>query len=344
MTRRARVGLAAAVALTTGLLIASPASAATNVNIPADEGPHANAPMEWWYFTGHLSGKDLFGGKHDYGFELTFIRIDALNSAPSAAVYDAHFAITDLTRNQFKSNMINVGLQSDNLTAAGYDISVNGWHMKGKSGQNSLNATFGDLSYGIDLDVNQSTAAALHGDGGLINYTPFGTSYYYSETNLKASGTLWDHGIPVFVSGTAWQDHQWGNFQGTGGWSWLSLQLDNNTQYMIYMLKDANGNLVNQVGTKVNADGTTVNIAPSDIHVTPLGTWTSPTTGITYEQNWQVSVPGGNYTVTVQRANQELTVPIVNTGYWEGTSTVTGTTTGKAYAEVTPPSYTLPLV
>jgi predicted secreted hydrolase len=80
---------------------------------------------------------------------------------------------------------------------------------------------------------------------------------------------------------------------------------------------------------------------------TPLSTWTSPNTKITYPQNWTVTVPGGQLTVTALEANQELYVPFVDTGYWEGDSSVTGTiggaaVTGQAYVEITP-TYTLPI-
>jgi predicted secreted hydrolase len=52
-------------------------------------------------------------------------------------------------------------------------------------------------------------------------------------------------------------------------------------------------------------------------------------------------------TVKSLLANQELTVPIVDSGYWEGDSSITGTVngsavTGQGYTEITP-SYTLPI-
>jgi hypothetical protein len=108
--------------------------------------------------------------------------------------------------------------------------------------------------------------------------------------------------VPVSVTGTAWQDHQWGNFAGTGGWTWFSLQLSNGTQYMLFFLHNAAGAIAAEVGTLINADGSTVNIDPCAMNQTPLGTWTSPNAGITYPQNWTVTVPGGQLTVTALEA------------------------------------------
>ena len=345
--QRCLIASALAASILAPVVTAVPASASgTAVSLPGDEGPHTSSSMEWWYFTGHLTGTDIFGGKHSYGFELTFIRLN--EGIEPLAAYDGQFAITDLTRGTFKSNMLAVSVQADNVpSGGGFNTTVDGWNMQGKSGQNHVSAAFLDASYAISLNLDQSTPAALHGSGGLIDYTPFGTSYYYSETNLQASGTLIDHGLPVSVTGVAWQDHQWGNFTGTGGWTWFATQLSNGTQYMLYFLHDASGNVVNKVGTLVNPDGSTVNLDPSSLSDTPLGSWTSPNTGITYPQNWQVTVPGGQFTVTALEADQELSVPIVNSGYWEGDSAVSGTingasVTGQGYAEITP-TYTLPI-
>jgi predicted secreted hydrolase len=320
------------------------------VSLPADEAPHPTSSMEWWYFTGHLSGKDLFGKSHQYGFELTMIRMDALASEPTDAIYNAHLAITDLTRGTFTGNEDTYSLQADNIpSGGGFSNTVGLLHMDGKNGVDHLSGSFADLSYSsISLTLSQSQPAALHGDAGIIPYGPFGTSGYYSETNLKVSGTLWDHAVPVTVTGTAWQDHQWGDFTaGPGGWVWFSVQLTNNTQYMLYFIHDSTGRITQVVGTRVNADGTTTNLDPSALAFTPQGSWTSPHTGVTYQEGWNITVPGGALTVTPLQADQELYSSIVPQGaYWEGDSSVTGavngdTVTGQAYAEQTP-SITLP--
>jgi len=41
------------------------------VRIPQDEAPHHDE-TEWWYFSGHLRGFDIFGKPHSYGYELVF--------------------------------------------------------------------------------------------------------------------------------------------------------------------------------------------------------------------------------------------------------------------------------
>lgn len=323
---------------------AGAAKAATGVSLPADESPHPSAGTEWWYFTGHLTGTDILGKKHSYGFEDVAVRSNLLGLEPVSALYNGQFAITDLTRGTFDKDTLNDTVLPDVVPAGGgFNVTVNLWNMNGKNGKNHISAF--DTNYAINLSLNQSQPAALHGVNGEIPYGSFGSSAYYSETNLKVTGTVIDHGLLVNVTGTAWQDHQWGDFTGPGGWSWFSLQLSNGTQYMLYFLKDPNGNLNQVDATQVNASGTYQSLSASQVSYKALGSWTSPSTGITYEQNWQVTLPGGTITVNALEANQEVTnISVQN--YWEGDCSVTGTingaaVTGQSYVEIQP-TFTVP--
>jgi len=74
--------------------------------------------------------------------------------------------------------------------------------------------------------------------------------------------------------------------------------------------------------------------------MTPQGTWTSPSSGRTYDQNWIAKVPGGTLKFTTRIADQEQRSPLTrHFAYYEGACTVSGTingqdVTGYAYAEV----------
>ncbi|MDB4986071.1 MAG: AttH component of AttEFGH transport system [Myxococcaceae bacterium] len=313
------------------------------VSFPRDESPH-NVSVEWWYFTGHLTGKDLLGGTHHYGFELTFFR-DVLAFPVSG--YVAHYAVTNLDTGSFKYET-RTTVQPDWVPPdGGFDIKLLDWSMSGKNGANSLFAENADLSYVTSLNLNTSLPAALHGGDGLMTYGPLGTSYYYSRPNLSVTGTIVDHGNPVQVSGQAWFDHQWGDFSQTNkaGWDWFSVQLDSGEQYMVYLIKDGSGTVVDKLGTLIKANGSTVDLAPSALSDLAISHWTSPHTSYTYSSGWKVTVPGGFLMVTPQVKDQELVVPSSPDGkYWEGATTVTGTINGqpvrgKGYTELTPPGY-----
>jgi predicted secreted hydrolase len=75
--------------------------------LPRDDAAH-RAPIEWWYYTGHL--KDKAG--NEYGFELSFFKayappgINLLGFIPAYVIAEkghvAHFAITNKSDNTFE--------------------------------------------------------------------------------------------------------------------------------------------------------------------------------------------------------------------------------------------------
>jgi len=71
------------------LLILAPSPATAPVSFPRDHGAHPDSALEWWYWTGHLSG----AGGRAYGFQVTFFRL--------RDVHLAHFAWSDLAAGKF---------------------------------------------------------------------------------------------------------------------------------------------------------------------------------------------------------------------------------------------------
>jgi predicted secreted hydrolase len=310
------------------------------VHIPADEAPH-NQPTEWWYFNGHLSGIDPSGHVHEYGFE--YVIFQFLGIAPEP-VYYGDLAISDLTAKTFQ-----VGGQEDSYpvpnTVDSFALHAGSWIMAGGNGRDVLSASL--PGYSLNLALSTDEPAVLHGNGGLIPYGPFGTSYYYSWTSLLTSGVIIDHGVRVRVTGLSWMDHQWGpiNFASGAGWDWFSMQLSNGQQYMLYFIRNETGQIVTTIGTRVSDHGVQVtNLAPGSFGEQTTSQWTSPATGITYGSSWQVQVPGGSLTVTPHLADSE--VDLLSTQglvYWEGDVAIQGRINGAevngvGYTEINPPA------
>jgi predicted secreted hydrolase len=147
---------------------------------------------------------------------------------------------------------------------------------------------------------------------------------------------------PVSVSGVAWMDHQWGNFvvASGGGWDWYSLQLDDRTELMLYVLRGVDGQTTGVYGTQVLADGSLVDLQAGSVSAEAVGTWTSPHTGAVYPSGWRLHLPNGErLQLTPQLVDQELYFPGAPSGqtmsYWEGAVTVAGDRTGLGYVELT---------
>jgi predicted secreted hydrolase len=309
-----------------------------SVSLPKDEAPHSG-PVEWWYFDGHLSGKDATGHVHTYGYEYVTFQVTAFGPAP---VYLGNLSLTDLTRKTFQS----AGKQDSYpipKTTGRFALHAGNWTMSGGSGRDTLQASTSAAS--LDLALRTTEPAVLEGNKcGYIPMGPLGSSYYYSWTSLATAGTIVDHGVTLKVTGTSWMDHQWGplTLLTGGGWDWFSMQLSNGQQYMLYFIKNKNGQIVETAGTRVAGSGKNIKyLTAADIGEKATGSWTSPATHIKYGSGWKVTVPGGELTVTPDLRDQEVDLTAQHITYWEGDVTVSGkiggaTVSGAGYTELTP--------
>jgi predicted secreted hydrolase len=312
----------------------------TSVRLPPDEAPHA-APVEWWYFSGHLSGKDSRRLVHAYGYEYVIFQLLGVEPKP---VYLADLSLTDLNARTFHF----AGKQDSYpvpKTADRFALHAGSWTMSGGSGRDRLEA--GLPGYRLDLGLRTDEPAVLEENKcGYVSLASLGSSYYYSWTALATAGTIVDHGVTLKVTGTSWMDHQWGPMRlgSGGGWDWFSMQLSNGQQYMLSFIRNAKGQIVAAGGTRVAHGGKDIAyLSAADIGEKATGSWTSAATGITYGSGWQVTVPGGHLTVTPDLRNQEVDVLTTQGNvYWEGDVTIKGTiggatVSGDGYTELNPP-------
>jgi len=177
----------------------------------------------------------------------------------------------------------------------------------------------------------------LHDGDGYVDYGNGTGSYYYSRTRMEVTGSLLVDGEARPVTGEAWMDHQWGNFStfSVGGWDWFSVQLDDGSDLMLYLVKDAAGNPTIVDGSLIAADGSLTVLEPSDFVVTATAEWTSARSGATYPAAWTVTVPAADLELRLEPTvpDQELeTTATTEVIYWEGEVTVVGTRGGDPIA------------
>lgn len=315
------------------------------IHLPQDEAPH-RVLTEWWYYTGHLTAITPAGKQQHYGFELVFFQALRSDLPP---VYAAHFAITDLTRGKFHYDQRRLtepdAVIPNGTSTTGFDLNIDNWQMRGLNGHDHLQASMS--GYTIDLNLNGLKPPTLHNGNGLISYGVGGSSYYYSRTAMSVTGTLLDHSQTLATTGEAWMDHQWGNFLalGGGGWDWFSVQLNNQSEMMLYVVRDASGKVTSTYAVFVGPDAQTLQLPSSSLQIQVLDHWTSPATGIVYPSGWQVEINDPHLqsalTLEPELKNQEL-IATQSTGniYWEGAVSVQGQSAGhrvqgEGYLELT---------
>jgi predicted secreted hydrolase len=322
---------------------------------PRDHGPHADFQTEWWYYTGNLTAAT----GEQFGYQLTFFRrtVAPPGAQPARAsawgtdqVYMAHFAVTDVaggTHHSFERfSRGAAGLAG--AQAAPFRVWLEDWEIAGPDiGQARLRAAAagaaGELR--LDLTLRDLKGPILQGDRGYSRKgpEPGNASYYYSLPRIETAGTVVLRGQTWAVTGLSWMDHEFSTSAlgpELAGWDWFSLQLSDESEVMLYVLRRADGSRDPfSSGTLIAADGATRTLGPADFEITTASEWRSPRTGGRYPAGWVLTVPAADLRLTVKPylADQEMRTSLP---YWEGAAAVEGTRggrmiTGKGYVELT---------
>lgn len=325
-----------------------PATAGYEFSFPRDHGAHPEYQTEWWYYTGHLRTAE---GRR-YGFEVTFFRVGV---SPGGAKDDewelrhimpAHFAITDVDGKAFRYyEKLNRASRFTAEAAEGrLEVFNEGWRAS-TNPDGSWRLVAGEGSDSIDLTLRSRKPPAIHGQGGVSIKAPVAgyASHYYSMTRLEASGVV--NGRKC--TGSAWMDHEFGSSalrENQQGWDWFSIQLDNDAELMLYVIRRRDGTPdVTSSGSLVTSDGRVIHLRRDQIRVTVTGRWKSPRSRATYPMGWRVEVPSLRIALTLApllRDQELVTHGSTQITYWEGAVAVNGSFGGVAvrgdgYVEMT---------
>jgi len=308
-------------------------------SLPEDAAPHQNI-MEWWYYTGHVSD----GDRH-FGFEISLFQQrmeDLLGiTAPPGEEFGfmCHVAFLDKTTGDHaytqaistttqiwdwypvELKTMNCHIQMD---GHGNDRIIGtipeGQEGSGRSG-----------SWMFDLTTKSLKPVVHHGGDGIIPMSIAGTSYYYSFTRLDAEGTVRTPDGEFEVTGQAWMDHQWGDFETMAfkGWDWWSMQFEDGWEIMLFQFRDWSDVLVEQAGTIIDPDGNIRTVDGLDaFHIVSHRTWASSQTDGVYPLDWDIVIDELNWVLEVRTDFDAQEVPNFAKNYWEGAVRIAGTRDG----------------
>jgi predicted secreted hydrolase len=303
---------------------------------PRDYFDHPDFQTEWWYYTGNL--KSTTG--HRYGFELTFFRQVASRDPAQTAVWDVkdiyltHLALSDLDSQKFyhSERMNRAGPGIAGASAAESRIWNGNWQIQWEGSEQRLQAI--DTKFQLHLTMHPEKPPVIHGENGVSQKSAGeGTaSYYISLTRLMANGQLEINGEQLAVSGLAWMDHEFFTHQLEAdqiGWDWLSLQLEDKTEIMLFRIRRKDGSIDSfSSGTYVDMQGKAMHLGANDFTLQPLAeTWMSPATHADYPIAWKIAIPKLELEVEAHTSlpGQELIGKTnIAPSYWEGAITLEG--------------------
>jgi predicted secreted hydrolase len=318
---------------------------------PRDHASHPEFKIEWWYYTGNVQTTT---GRR-FGYQVTFFRV-GVDQAPVNPsrwavrdLYMAHLAVSDPEgqRYRFDEKLTRGGPGLSGAATDRYQVWNEDWTASlDDQGRHVIKAL--SARAGVDLVLSEGKAPAINGVDGISQKgaQAGNASHYYSLTRMPTRGALTIDGERFEITGESWMDHEFGTSfleREQQGWDWLSLQLSDGRELMIYQLRRGDGARdPRSSGTLVDAQGRTTYLAAGDFALTATGQTVRAPSGAVYPAGWMVSVPAQQIELRVSTPleNQELFTAGAGIAYWEGLVDVTGTArgariTGRGYLEMT---------
>jgi predicted secreted hydrolase len=296
------------------------------LEFPRDFGSHPEFGVEWWYVTGWLE-TDSHG---PLGFQITFFRTRqaAAQDNPSAfaprQLLIAHCAISDPARGRTwqDQRIRRAGLGLAQAATSDTSVWIDDWRLERTAAGYQAQLAAEDFALHLQLTVTQPVL--LNGVAGYSQKGPAlqSASYYYSQPQLRVSGSVMRGGRTDNVTGRAWLDHEWSSQyldSEADGWDWVGLNLDDGSALMAFRIRDHQGRSYWAGGTLRDAHGQVRAFAPDEVAFSPGRRWRSPRTGVTYPVTWQLRVGQRQFDVEPLLDDQENDARMSSGAlYWEG--------------------------
>ncbi|MDH4128424.1 MAG: carotenoid 1,2-hydratase, partial [Spirochaetota bacterium] len=287
---------------------------------PQDHFAHNDYQTEWWYYTGHIKTED----NKEFGYELTFFKVSwpeyklqSPNDWIIKPIYLAHFAISDKNNKKFYyDEKLNRPIgEISGASLKEYYVWNEDWSVKLTDGIHYLSAQM--KNFEITLKLTPTKLPVIHGVNGisLKGKEKNNFSFYYSITRLNTEGKIKIKEKTYRCDGISWMDHEWMNNRSFYGsktiarWDWFSLQLNNNTEIMFYILRDKNQNIKSvSSGSIIYSNGVKKHLFLHDVNIKIINKWKSPKSKGVYPIKWNISIPKEkiNLTITPFFKSQEL--------------------------------------
>jgi predicted secreted hydrolase len=317
-----RTALPAAAAIT--LALASVGSGALpRVHLPRDHYGHPGAGIEWWYVSGVVRGVD---GRR-YSLFFTLFRRAGLLLPVSQVVNLETGALVGHSE----------ALAPGAVGTRSLDVSLPGGRLRYRPGANRWEFAASARGYALELLARPEKPYVVHGGGtGVIGQSSAGSSYYYSATRMAARGTITNGGHRLAFRGSAWFDHQWGNFENdllAFNWNWFSCRFNDETELMLYEFHTRTGVplAAHRSGTFVLRSGQSRLV--SGFAALP-GRRVLDAAGRRWPLDWQLRAPSERLRLRVRSlVRDQLVRGLLLPTFWEGAATATGTKRGLCFVE-----------
>ena len=306
---------------------------------------------EWHYWTAFVA--DVETGE-EWGIFYTTMR-NAFNPATGEPVVQNYLSLTDFGAKAFYPSSHytlaggqRAGRPADSTSADDFEFAIDFadgltlveryYHADERWGFQVMSPAAGEqTALGIDVKMvldapgylpTTPTGIEEEGysrDGRYNPETMYGLSYYYYAPVMALTGTISVGDETRQVAGTAWLEHQWGNYSTADPeaykWRWGSVRFDDgggiNWRQWVRSPDNAPVYHLNHFAIH-HGDGSVTYGYGRDLTYEVLDTWVSPRTGHQYGLYALLRTPVGIFYVSPIVADQEIAVAGLTAPLWEG--------------------------
>lgn len=319
----------------------------SQIEFPRDEGFHPDESLEWWYVNGHLKGQT---SGNSYSFMLSYFHRPLL-------IFDGFriLSVTNETTGVTYSQTLpctypilavdSLHIQASFITANPAEEWVNSVDFAGSMipFQYRINASAGNTS--VDFTLDAEKPPLIIDDDGFLYQGSGNYTYYYSLTDMNTTGTISFNGVHESVTGIAWIDRQYGNFDPyqDEDYEWQSIQLSNNMDLNIWNIFNSDNSIPKTKDYRICSVlvNDTVSMTTQNFEIRRLSYNYTADSQKCYASSWEITSDtlGVNLIVKVNDKNQEIAVNEIGLRFYEGSTNVTGyikneQVTGAGFAEL----------
>jgi len=313
------------------------------VSFAIDEGRHALEPIEWWYTSGQITGDT--SGK-TYSYMLTYFYY------PQSG-FDGFriLNITDHSNGEFYQDVKPVNYTTLSTSELDIEASVflggtEYWRNKEDSGNNAIPFEYevfaSTASVTLDIELVTTKRPLILGDDGYLDQGSVNYTYYYSQTENDLVGSFTFDGTTENITGTAWIDRQYGDFNPLTGekYEWFSLKLSNGMDINLWNIFTPNRMIPDIPEYRILSayvDEST-QYTEADFEIERLQFFCTTDEVNCYSKQWRLTSAINNLDLTITSLFEttEVQLPF---RFFEGALSITGTVnglavTGEGFAEL----------
>jgi len=305
------------------------------ISFSEDEGQHITEPIEWWYTTGHITGDT---STKEYSYMLTYFYY------PDSG-FDGFriLNLTDHSDGTFYQNVLPVNYTT--LSSTDLDIEADVFLGGIETWKNKLDGSNDLIPFeyevfasggGVTLDFELVTTKRplILGDDGYLDQGSVNYTYYYSQTGNDVTGSLTVNGTTENITGTAWIDRQYGDFNPLTGekYEWFSMQLSNGMDINLWNIFTPTREIPTTDKYRILSAyvNESTQYTSSTFEIERLAFFCTPDEVNCYSQQWRLTSNDQNnidLTITSMHNTTEVTLPF---RFFEGATTISGTINGNA--------------